>query len=474
MQLLDRVRATIQRHDLARPDSRIVVALSGGPDSVALAHLLRSLDSGEAGCVVGLAHFDHRLRDGSADDVRFCRDVAATCRLPVVVESGDVRARARRDHQSLEAAAHAARYEFLIRAATELGADRIALGHTRDDQAETFLLRLLRGAGPRGLAGMHPRHGPFIRPLIDCRRRDLRAYLDAAGQPCLHDPTNDDVRIPRNRVRADLIPLLERRFNPRIVDVLADEADIAREDWAWLDVEAQRLLDAARRDGDVGVSVIDAEVLSRAPTAVTRAALLRVLEQAAAGRPIRQRHVTAALDIVRSPRGGVDLPGFRLKRLGRDLVLSSSLPAGRREARTPAPTSVFRYSLSVPGEVRVPEAECTITAEPQPFSADVTQHFSDRQATVIPLDSSNRQLIVRNRRPGDRFQPLGLNGRKKLQDYFVDRKVPRSVRDHVPLVVDEHNRIVWVAGHVVAADFRVTSPVQAVIILRLTPWGGPS
>ena len=415
----------------------------------------------------------------------FWRELATALGLPIIVAGEDVNGRARRDRRSIEATAHTARYEFLSRAATELSADRIALGHTRDDQAETFLLRLLRGAGPRGLAGMHPRRGSFIRPLIDCRRADLRAYLEDRGQPYVTDPTNDDAIIPRNRIRAELMPLLEARFNPRIVDVLATEAEIAREDWEWLAVEARQLVESAHvrghdghdghngdtaNDGRADESIIEAARLSQAPTAVARSALLRLLERRAPGR-IRLGHVTAALDLVRTAEGTLDLPGQWLQRSGPVIVLRDRAARGRRGMAGEHPTGPFKYVLPVPGEVKVPEGACSVSAQLLPSGADVTAVCRDRHMTVIPLDRTIGPLAVRNRRPGDRFQPMGLGGHKKLQDLFVDLKVPRSQRDQVPIVVDGADQIVWVAGYATAEDFRVTGSTQAVIMLRLSLWG---
>jgi tRNA(Ile)-lysidine synthase len=251
MQLLDRVRQTIRRRDLARSDTRVVVALSGGSDSVALAHLLRELDLAGEVRLVGLAHFNHQLRPAASGDERFCAEVAAALDQPLLVERENVRDLARRERRSIEDAARRARHGFLERARVHFDADAIALGHTRDDQAETFLLRLLRGAGARGLAAMHPRRGALIRPLLDCRRAILRDYLASRGVPYINDESNGDLSIPRNRVRAELLPLLEQRFNPSIVDVLADEADLARDEWRWMTAGEDDLWSrACRREGD--------------------------------------------------------------------------------------------------------------------------------------------------------------------------------------------------------------------------------
>src|SRR5689334_7101585 len=236
---LQRVRQFVRQHALFSAETRVVVALSGGSDSVALAMILRELDAAGEVRLVGVAHFNHRLRDTASRDEEFSAGVARLLDVPFVADAENVRARARLEGRSLEDAARRARHEFFERARRQLDADVVALGHTRDDQAETFLLRLLRGAGSRGLAAMYPRHGAIIRPVLDCRRTELRAFLDQRGAAYLEDETNADVAIPRNRIRAELLPLLADRFNPAVVDVLSHEAELSREIWAWMESAAE-------------------------------------------------------------------------------------------------------------------------------------------------------------------------------------------------------------------------------------------
>jgi tRNA(Ile)-lysidine synthase len=468
MELLDQVRTTIARHALASGGARVIVALSGGSDSVALVHLLRSLTEAGELELVGLAHFNHQLREAAGDEARFCQDLASNLGLPLAVEQADVAAYARRERRSIEDAAHELRYEFFTRARVHLGADCVALGHTRDDQAETFLLRLLRGAGARGLAGMHPRRDRFIRPLLECRRADLRGYLASLGVGFIHDASNEDVAIPRNRVRAELLPLLEGRFNPRIVDVLADEAEIAREEWHWLQTAAAALtLAACRRDG--ATLRLDAGMIERAPLAIARLALQQAMAEVSGGKPVSLHHVTAALEIFRSGARSIDAPGHRLERQGSDVVLRGR---PNRDAARPV-VMPFSYVLPVPGEVEVPEANCSVSASTAGAAGELTHRIgADRLTQLVTVDRCPGPFAVRNRRAGDWFRPPGLAGRKKLQDFFVDRKVPRERREAVPLVVDARDRIVWVAGHSADAEFLVQDPAQAVIILRLRLWGG--
>jgi tRNA(Ile)-lysidine synthase len=317
---------------------------------------------------------------------------------------------------------------------------------------------------------MHPRRGAIIRPLLDCRRSELQTYLQAQHVPFVHDESNDDVTIPRNRVRAELLPLIEKRFNPSIVDVLAEEAEIARDDHLVLEAAADRAWpDVVSRDGlrwNLRVAA-----LTELPIAVRRMLVRRAMSESAAGRPVRFVDVERALDLAIGRAAPYDGPGQRVERIGPDVVLRGrpAGAAGRTESRTAS--NLFHYSLSIPGEVTVAEAGCVLSAEvAQTFEADAV---SGRDAVAaVRLDKSMGTFAVRNRRPGDRFRPFGLAHQKKLQDFFVDRKVVRAARDVVPIVVDRFDRIVWVAGHAINEDFRVTDPAQAVIILRLKAVGG--
>ena len=489
MQLLDRVREFISQHDLIGRDARVLAAVSGGSDSVALAHILRDLDAAGELHLIGLVHFNHQLRSSAAADERFTEAVAESLGRSILVDREDVAARARRERRSIEDAARTARYEFFERARASHNADLVALGHTGDDQAETFLLRLIRGAGPRGLAGMHPRRGPIVRPLLGCRRQDLRDWLGTRSLPFVEDESNTDVSIPRNRVRAELLPLLETRFNPGIVEVLADEAEIAREAWEWMDATAAdlaaRLVRSSSEPAGGLVREIDVDGLSAAPLALRRAVLWRVMSEVAGKRPVTFGHVDAAIRL--SSQGnacggeGIDLPGQRLERIGPRLVLRGRPPGtvGRSAPAEKEAANLFRYPLSIPGEVALPEVGWRVTAEALDAGRDevaagatTCSGRENNNVACVRGDLCHGSLAVRNRRPGDRFRPVGLRGGKKLQDFFVDLKIARAQRDHVPLVVDEHDRIVWVAGYGIDEVFRVTDPAQAVLILKLKALGG--
>ncbi len=471
--LAARVRRTIRRLDLAPRRARIAAAVSGGADSVALAHVLKELqDAGEC-TLAGLAHLNHRLRGDAADqDEAFCRSLAARFDVPFESDGAEVSVLARQRRVSVESASHDARYEFLERAATRLHADRIALGHTRDDQAETFLLRLLRGAGPHGLGGMYPRAGVFIRPMLDCSRSEVRDYIRVQGIEYRDDATNRDTTIPRNWVRHDLLPALER-FSPAAVRVLARDAALARDDAAVLDALAGSALDRIGNE-EGGAFRLNCAMLADEPPAIARRVVALALGRLAGCRFVGFEHLDRIVALASRASGQILLPGARVDRTANFLTLLPVATGTRgRISATPFGTNSFRFSLSIPGEV-VSDLGWAVESERTTLCGDTAALARETsvggRSAVLDLAALALPLSIRNWRQGDRFRPLGVGGSKKLQDYFVDRKVPRPQRGRVPLVVTGDDRVAWVAGHGIAEDFRVTAATADVVILKLKYW----
>jgi tRNA(Ile)-lysidine synthase len=361
-----------------------------------------------------------------------------------------------------------ARYAFLERAADELGADVIATAHTRDDQAETFLLRLLRGAATRGLAAIRPRAGRVIRPVLETSRADLRGFLAARGETFREDATNEDVAIPRNRVRHELIPYIQSRFSQAAPELFARHAALARDDEEFLQ---QRAIETAsrvvlRENGSGPGILLDAAALRATPRAIGLRVAYHVLARLGGNRHIGFEHVDRLLALAVAAREGAraSLPGQYAERLGNTIALRP----GR--GRTRELKNSFAFSLSIPGEVQSEPDGWAIAAE---SAAAASGRWAAKGSEVgVSAAAVALPLAIRSRRPGDRFHPLGAPGPRKLQDFLVDRKVPRMERDALPLVVDGRDRIVWVVGHSVGEDFRVIDPSAGVLLLKVRRLGG--
>lgn len=339
------VSRAIRLYQLCASGDRLIVAVSGGADSTALAHVLPDAARAVGAEVVALAHLDHALRPESAEDAVFCAALATSLGLPFLTERIEVAAEARRLRTSIEDAGRIVRYAFLEAAAARVNATRIAVAHTQNDQAETMLLRLVRGAGPVGLAGIYPRAGQVVRPLLLAARADVETHLRERGLPWREDASNRDVSIPRNRIRRQLMPWLREHFGASVDAVMARQADVFRDDADRLDAEATEIA----RDlvlQDIGRSDVPLPLLLAHPPAVARRVLLLVLRGRAAGRFIGFQHVDQALALATGgdTRAAADLPGQRVERRG-DLLTFQTVEAdplrgGRRRGRAGAGRTV--------------------------------------------------------------------------------------------------------------------------------------
>jgi tRNA(Ile)-lysidine synthase len=354
--LLARIRDTVLRHHLLSEGDRIVIGLSGGADSVTLAHLLPDVARDLGAEVVALAHLNHRIRPDADKDEAFCRDLAARLGLAFESDRVDVRAVAARERTSLEDAGRTVRYDFLRQAAERHHALRVAVAHTLNDQAETVLLRLFRGSGPVGLAGIYPQAGLVIRPLLDVRRAEVEAWLKSDGVEYREDPTNRDLTIPRNRIRHELLPYLVEHIGEGVLDVLARQAVIAREDADWMENAATETSRSLVLEID-GRTVVELSALMALPSALRRRVVRMALQRHAGGRFVGFDHVEAVLALGQGPdprlsrktalarAAGfsdrrskvIDLPGQRVKRSMGRLVFEPAPPdparAGNRRGR---------------------------------------------------------------------------------------------------------------------------------------------
>jgi tRNA(Ile)-lysidine synthase len=475
MDLLNKVRQTISAQRMLQPGDRVIVALSGGIDSMTLLEALSELSDSLA-ISLAIAHLDHQMRPDSGQDAEFVRRVAQQRGLPVLIESINVPSYIAKQHCSPEAGARLMRYRFLERAAKQLKANVIALGHTRDDQIETFLMRLIRGSGTAGLSGIPAVRPPFIRPLIDCTRQEILAFAQKRRLAYREDPTNSQLDFLRNRVRHELLPLLTQ-YNPNIRSILWRTQQRQSQIDRYLESLAQNLLEKAIVQAQARNLLLDKRPFKGKPE-ILKLYALRVALRHVRGdlQGIDAIHLEALLAEFERRRSGAEIhlpSSWRGVNQGKNFLLSRA--AGAAPQETP---DAGEYPLGVPGETVLPEIgwrfQLRLTRShgrakrgrslARPSQKDLGHHLE------IDLDYAKIEepLAVRRRCRGDRFHPLGMEGRKKLQDFFVDEKVPRAERDRIPLVVDRQG-IVWVVGWRLSDAHKIAPETKQVLHITAEP-----
>jgi tRNA(Ile)-lysidine synthase len=449
------VRRTIEAYGMMNRGDRVVVAVSGGPDSVALLYLLWELRR-HLGIRLHVAHLDHGLRGAdSRRDVRYVRRLARRLGLPVTVKS--VRIPLHPDG-GIEEAARTVRYGFLAEVAAERRAERIATGHTADDQAETVLMRLIRGAGSEGLAGIPPLRGDIVRPLIEVRRSQIERFLRQRRLRPRQDGTNRQLERLRNQVRWELIPLLERKYQPNIVKILNRIARLESEERDYFRSLAGELLDRRVRSVSKGKIILDLSGFGDY-FSIGQKYLLRELIRRLKGdlRGIESHHLEQLIDLARK------------ESLGSRLVLPHAIMVERTQGGlifVRERSKSFCQRVKLPGVWHLHQPGWTFRSRLIEKDSDFRlPDKKDEYRAFLDWSRMRGPFVFRNRRPGDRFHPLGMGGSRKLSDYFIDRKIPRVLRDDVPLLVGRDG-IIWVVGSGIGEPFKVSQSTTWVLSAR--------
>lgn len=484
---MDRVRETIARHKLLAAGETVVVGVSGGPDSLCLLHLLCRLRA-EYDLSLHVAHLHHGQRGADADaDAEFVRALAADWGLPCTVEHADVPALAAEHGLAFEEAARRARYAFLSRVAAEVGARTIAVGHNADDQAETVLMHFIRGSGLAGQRGMLPKtpltdyrllqypipntqYPNLIRPLLSTPRADIEAYCATHGLRPRFDRSNLDTTYFRNWLRHEVIPLLETH-NPNLREVLRRSAEVAAGDYALLRSLLEETWPRVVREEGKGIA-FDLATWRALPLGLQRSTLREAIHRLRRSlRNINFIHVEDAVRLAREGTTGQQaaLPQGLMLTVGyeRLTLADADAPASLPDWPLLEPGAAS-LAVRIPGETPLPSSDWVLHAELLdcallPAGWQTNAHpwraYLDVQAVA-------GGLWLRTRRPGDRFQPLGLGGRTvKLSDFLTNQKVPRPARARLPLLVGEGG-ILWVCGQRLDERARVGEATERALVLR--------
>lgn len=413
--MLAKVKRTVSLYKMLSNEDKVLVGLSGGPDSVCLLHILRQFP-----VKLYIAHLNHGLRGEEADkDQEFCLELGKRLGIPVFTK----KVRIKRSEDS----ARKARYKFLEETAHKIGANRIALGHNADDQVETVLMRLLRGTGVKGLAGIPPvrKHGDLliIRPLINVWREEILNYLKKRSISYRIDSSNLKTDFFRNRIRHRLIPYL-KRYNPNIKGVLLNLGN----NMAMLNEDFNTFMEQ--------------EIVKRYMDRI--------------GMGLSARHIDEIMNLMRTRQGTkiLNLPkGIKVVREYDRLIFCKDKDVKKN----------FEIQLPIPGKVKIPGSNIFITSRLCKLPKKIERNLFE---VMLDYDRIKGLLKIRNRRPGDVFHPIGLNGKKKVKDIFIELKIPQRLRDKIPLVVSG-SEICWIPGYRIGERFKITPETKQVVKINV-------
>ncbi len=456
MSLIDKAMNTIKKYSMFRQGDGVLIGLSGGPDSVCLSVILDEVRD-NFNLSLHAVYVDHGLRpDETPAEIEFCRDFCRKLEIDFRTRSADTRVLAKREKLNVQEAARESRYRIFTEVAEEVNAGRIAVGHTADDQAETVLMRLLRGAGRKGLAGIPPVRGKIIRPLIEIERKDIEAFLASQNaQTFLMDSSNVKNDYFRNWVRQTIMPEVKTK-NPELISGLCRTAEILKEEDDYLELIVTKALMKliSRKSGDtIELFLVPLETVERP---IVRRILRRVIDEIKGLRGLEYMHVEDIINLIKSGTSGSSL----------------NLPGGVRAVKeyallkitTQEPVKISEYLIDPPCEITIQETQDVIKASFEEKDSDLGD---DRSSVLLDAGDMHFPLTVRSRRDGDFFFPRGFGKRKKIHDFFIDDKIPRYERDAVPLVLSG-NDIVWVAGYRADHRFRVTDRTEKCLRLIIS------
>jgi len=488
-EFIEKLKGTIHRFGLLKKGDRVVVALSGGPDSVALLYGLLAIQP-EFGLRLYVAHLNHKLRgDESDEDERFAKELAVRLKLKCFSKRIDVKREAKRKKVSIEEGAREIRYRYLQKLANQIKADKIAVGHQADDQAETFLMRLLRGAGGAGLSGIPAKRGKIIRPLIQIRREEIEKFLKANKIPYRLDSSNYLTDYFRNKIRLTLLPKIKEDFNPKIVESLNRTADIISLQQEYIEKRCERIL------VDIGKKrrskiILDLKEFTSYDICLQREVIRlcvrelkgdfnqlvrRIPPRRAQTSPRLGASVWTLCGSFESVDRAINLihsyGSCGQKKSGKKVKLVNKIwmeVSGKEFVFYKEEKKEYNYPLTLPGEVNLKDWGIKTKGEILKGKSVPKNLFHQNQnIAFLDWEKLKNPFCLRSRRRGDKFKPMGMKGTKSLADFLIDAKVPRHLRDEVAIFTSK-GKIVWVVGYRISDEFKVTHKTKKVLKVEVS------
>jgi len=477
--LLEKVKKTIEKYQMFTIKARIVVGVSGGPDSTTLIHLLLQLRD-EYKLKLWAAHLNHKLRGEEAEkEARWVKTFTSKIKVPLILDSLDVATLAKKRKLSLEEAGRMARYDFFEHAVAQVSANKIAVGHTASDQVETILMRLLKGAGLDGLSGIPPVRGMIIRPLIEIFRKEVEEYCERNNLNFCVDSSNNDTSFLRNRIRLNLIPLLSQEYNIQISKILLQMSKNLREDADFIrqkgENEFEEILRKERKNKSQRWLALDRERLFHLHPALQKRVVREGIRRIKGDlKGIGSDHLDAVLDLD-GKRGikQLSLPGsLVVQKQYEDFLIkkgkSKNIPFARYLV-VPGKTDLSQLNLTL--ETRL------ISVKPDSFLAFSFMDLKEKatlngvssfakEEVFFDFDKLKPPLFLRNRKEGDRFCPLGMEGSKKIKDFFIDLKIPMEKREKIPLLINR-GEVAWIMGYRIDERFKIDNNTTKILAIRI-------
>jgi len=463
--MLRKIEKTIERFSMLKKHNKVLLCVSGGPDSVAMLYAFLHIAK-KMRLKLFIAHFNHCLRKNQSDgDQRYVEKLTNHFKIPLFAQKEDTKKFAKTNRLSLEDAARRLRYDFFIRRAEGLGIDSIVTAHTKDDQAETVLMRILRGSGLRGLRGIVPKSSlsgyAIIRPLIDVERKEVIQYLKKNKIRPRIDSSNKDKKFFRNKIRLELLPYLKKNYNPKIKDLLVGISEAIGSDYEYLTLKHKSIYRKMTRINreEVKISLSD---FRKSHVSLKRALTRNAIEDLKGDLDnIDFRHWSEVEDLVnKRPIGSiVDLPGMISVKKSASLLRFYS--RAKKKAPEKKEASVI---VNVPGDTAFGKniLKTTITKRYRNLNSDL------KNIEQIDFDKVSFPLTLRTRRPGDRFMPLGMKRYKKMSDFFIDEKIPLKRRERTPLLLSATGEIIWVLKVRISEMVKATDKTKKVLKLKFT------
>lgn len=458
MNINKKIEKTIEKHNMLSLGDHVLIGFSGGPDSVCLLYLLHDLRI-KYKLKVSAAYIDHGLRPNDVPkEIEFCRKICNNLSVDFYTQSVNVREFAQIEKVNIQEAARILRYGALDQISINIKAHKIAVAHNADDQAETVLMRLLRGAGPAGLSGIPPVRKKIIRPLIEIERTEIEKFLAEKNIPFIIDPSNENLKYLRNRIRQNLMPVI-KSISPQATKIISKTADIIREENDYINVSVTKALMrlmSRKTDNRVELFCNPMEVLN---IVILRRALRVAIDSVRGLRGIEFEHIEEIINLIKKGRPGdrLYLPKGIKAIKGYSTIIITDEP----------PKKLSTYILDKPMDILLTEADVLLSIKE--LEKQEIPDFGDGKNTIyVDREKINFPLIIRARKPGDYFYPFGFGNKKKIQDFFVDEKVPRDERDLIPIIESE-GKIVCIVGYRLDDRYKIEHNTTRCLQIKVIP-----